>query len=1059
MNIGLVLERHLGLSTSQLNRLAQILGLAITVLIYCVMSMAVANSLFVSHVGASNLPLAFILIGLCSMPAYAFFSQIIDRYSRPRLFRYSLLVAIAMCLALRGLLTLDIVPIYYILLIAIFFQWDFHNNILYASLLTDYFTTLEYKRYAPFIGMAQAVGTMLGGGFTVLLSHYLKTRDLLFCLPIVMAIACLQLFYLESSQRRIERNTTDSAVGIIESLRTAPDLIKRYPLVLFLAVSSFLLVIIYISSEFLWFNIYGKYFSESELTGFLGLMRIVISGVQVVFLYGVTRPLLKWIGVARLNPVYPLTTLISFIGLLFNFNLSAAIGLHVNGDALYKAINLPVHQLNYNAIPYQFIGRVRALSDGLIYSLGLTIAGVVLWICNLYLNLVQITCLGLGLTLLLFLIRLPMGGFYAQSLEEMIRSDTIDLDDFNDERTQLPPQSSTAIRELLTNGDRYIQIKGLELAANLGNPSQFLPEIKTLLSDADNKLRHEVLKLYSKHLDGETLEQFASLLTHEQPIVRATALEILIVNQYPLSKEQLESLYKDNQAEIRTLAAIATLEKQDIDKKEILSVGEQIWQIPLAESTVQAIARVVTNSHNREFITLIKSMLVAASPDIKQQGLEALATLAVLGDRNLAKIAAAEINHSEPLVRVAAFKLLAITRCEEMLDKVTVRLGDLHPRVRQQVANTLAAYGKSGLALAKNSLSSSNPIVVDTAIAAIGQVRTKQASDILYKYLTPELQQISRTRKWQQQIPSQDDRWQTLAIAIEDYHQRLLQKVLYILSCLGHSRTVNTLNRILATSDRGDLENAVEVLASLSHRRFILPLIPLLEKVVKSEQSTSQIEPSPQWLRTKGYKLLLEALESKDRWIRTGASIALASIPSALLKDPDPVVRSVAQEIFLSTHQLNSPTSTSMNRLLLLRNVPLFKNLSLDELFPIDKALEHKQVLAGETIYTEGSWGWHLYIIAEGRVKIVKQLDGEQQEIKQLTAGQYFGEIALFDDAPRWDGAIALEDCILLGLEKKRFISLIAQRPHIILEICRFLSQRLRETDKYLSFKKVSESN
>ena len=56
---------------------------------------------------------------------------------------------------------------------------------------------------------------------------------------------------------------------------------------------------------------------------------------------------------------------------------------------------------------------------------------------------------------------------------------------------------------------------------------------------------------------------------------------------------------------------------------------------------------------------------------------------------------------------------------------------------------------------------------------------------------------------------------------------------------------------------------------------------------------------------------------------------------------------------------------------------------------------------------------------------------------------------------PRWDSAIALEDSVLLCLEKKRFISLISQRPQIVLEICRFLSQRLRETDKYMSAKKM----
>jgi CRP-like cAMP-binding protein len=138
-----------------------------------------------------------------------------------------------------------------------------------------------------------------------------------------------------------------------------------------------------------------------------------------------------------------------------------------------------------------------------------------------------------------------------------------------------------------------------------------------------------------------------------------------------------------------------------------------------------------------------------------------------------------------------------------------------------------------------------------------------------------------------------------------------------------------------------------------------------------------------------------------------------------------------------------------MNRLLLLKKVALFKNLSLEELLLIDKALEQEQVLAGQTIFTEGSWGTHLYIIAEGSVRIVKEFEGEQEDLRHLSVGEYFGEVALFDEAPHWEGAIALQDCTLLKLEKSRFISVISQRPHIILEICRFLSQRLRETDKF----------
>ena len=187
---------------SKFGRLNQLLLLAVTVLTYNVMAMAIANSLFVSHVGAGSLPIAFILIGLCSFPLYGIFSNIADRYSRPQVFRYVLLISISLMLGLRLLLNLDAPWVYYVLLIVIFFQWDFNNNLLYPGLLTDYFTTIEYKKSAPLIGIAQAVGTLVGGSMTIVLSRYFPSRELLWGLPIFMAIAFWQLLYLESYQRR-----------------------------------------------------------------------------------------------------------------------------------------------------------------------------------------------------------------------------------------------------------------------------------------------------------------------------------------------------------------------------------------------------------------------------------------------------------------------------------------------------------------------------------------------------------------------------------------------------------------------------------------------------------------------------------------------------------------------------------------------------------------------------------------------------------------------------------------------------------------------------------------
>ncbi|MGC1216406.1 MAG: cyclic nucleotide-binding domain-containing protein [Phormidesmis sp.] len=1089
----------------RLDRLTQLLLLAATVMIYSVLGMAIANSLFVSYVGADHLPLAFIFIGLCSIPAYILFSQIIDRYSRPQLFRAVLLGSIPAVLGLRLLLSQGSPYGYYLLLIAIFFQWDFHNNVLYPSLLTDYFTTLEYKRYAPYIGIAQAVGTLLGGGLTAVLSHYLRTRDLLLCMPAIFLVGVVQLAYLENSQRRINVDTPHSSVGIIESLRTFPDLVKRYPLVPFLASSSFLLVIIYISSEFLWFSIYGAQFSDQALTGFLGLMRIVISLIQVAVIYGATRPLLKTIGVAQMNPVYPLTTLASFGILLSNFSLPAAIGLHINGDALYKAINLPVHQLNYNAIPREFVGRIRTLSDGVIYAVGLTLAGILLWLGETRLSLTQIAWAIALLTVGLLLVRLPMGYFYTNGLESMIRSDSIELDEFDLYPMQLNAQAEEAVRELLLDSDRYSQLKGLELAARIERPSQFLPEIEQLIlaTELPNKaatgtedtagaqVYEDAIALFSDCPDDAQAHFQEKLQDPNIALpLKTFAIEVLLINQYVPSADDIQAWQAHERLEMQVLGAIAQLitTPNAASPNAASPNASPDWPPILNNSAAHIITRIVAHSHNPRLAPLISEVvLTQTGPNIIRTGLEALRPLTQKGDDITATIASSKLSHYDSMVRIAALDLLRITLCKDQLSTIAPCLGDADPRVRQQAAKTLAAYGRTGIDIAAKSLTSGQVHTVNAAITAIGLVRTKHASNLLFDYLAPSYKQLAKTRQWQPQIPANHASWEALSAAIADYHTRLIQKVLFILAALGHARTVNAVNRLLATNDQHELENAIEVLASLSHRRFIVPLMPLLEALVIAKKSvgisvgptaqntasgqisgqisgqvsgqiSSPTEEAPaappqvappqvthQWLKTKGYRLLLEALESNDRWIKSGALIALARVPSTLANDPDPFVQQVVSQLF----EANLPAKTAMNRLLLLKSVSLFKNLSLDELLLIDESLEQTHVLTGATIFTEGDLAAHLYIIAEGSVQLVKEIDGLPRGLRQISRGDYFGEVALFDDAPLWDSAIAQTDCTLLKLEKNRFLSLITQRPHMILEICRFLSQRLRETDTY----------
>jgi len=77
-----------------------------------------------------------------------------------------------------------------------------------------------------------------------------------------------------------------------------------------------------------------------------------------------------------------------------------------------------------------------------------------------------------------------------------------------------------------------------------------------------------------------------------------------------------------------------------------------------------------------------------------------------------------------------------------------------------------------------------------------------------------------------------------------------------------------------------------------------------------------------------------------------------------------------------------------------------------------------------------------------------------EEALTILKEGEYFGEMALIDDAPRSASAIAHEDTLLLGIEKDNFRRLLAQETGMAYKLLwvftKTLSARLRKTDEQL---------
>jgi serine phosphatase RsbU (regulator of sigma subunit)/CRP-like cAMP-binding protein len=128
----------------------------------------------------------------------------------------------------------------------------------------------------------------------------------------------------------------------------------------------------------------------------------------------------------------------------------------------------------------------------------------------------------------------------------------------------------------------------------------------------------------------------------------------------------------------------------------------------------------------------------------------------------------------------------------------------------------------------------------------------------------------------------------------------------------------------------------------------------------------------------------------------------------------------------------------------------LFESLDDDIYKGVKGSLTEHRFPAGKIILEENSEGQELYLIAEGRVKVVKySTTGEEKLLALLHVGDFFGELELIDGRNRSARVVAVEDCTLFSLNKNTFLNLLNQSHPFALRVMQVLSLRLRATDNH----------
>ena len=128
-----------------------------------------------------------------------------------------------------------------------------------------------------------------------------------------------------------------------------------------------------------------------------------------------------------------------------------------------------------------------------------------------------------------------------------------------------------------------------------------------------------------------------------------------------------------------------------------------------------------------------------------------------------------------------------------------------------------------------------------------------------------------------------------------------------------------------------------------------------------------------------------------------------------------------------------------------LRSIPLFSELSIDQLREVTSISKLQKIPKNKIIFLEGDLYKGFYILLKGGIKIFKTtLNGKESVVHILNTLNLFADIPLFDGSNYPVNAQSLKESIVIFIPKQEFLNLLARNPEISLKMLAGFAKRLK---------------
>jgi HEAT repeat protein/MFS family permease len=979
------------------------------------LGISTADSLFLVHVGARQLPVVYLMLPLIMVAFTPFFSYVATRYGIDAQFKITL-----MALAGGGLLCYlaassgggsTTTPFYVIKLYASL--WAISLFTLYWNYVDRYFDMLDAKRLFSVFAGGSAFGAALGGGMVSFLARILPVEHLFLVWSLVAVASFPVVLLINRNWRKIDPEIETETHGFLEQTIEVSRIMNRSRYVVLLNLILVATVFLSTICEFQYLGVFSSSAGKEQLAVLFGTLFALTNVFNLIVNFFLFSRAVVLLGVRNLALVQPLAFFAAFAFLYGSYGWSAA----VFGFFAYQGIQSSIDNNNWNfvmnGVPSHHKSQVRTFSEGISEPVAASLAGLFLFLGAPLMSHGQISLTGLAASLALVMIALFLRGDYLSAIMTNLKREWLDFSRSDSELLhRLDAAEIEELQRLAAEGEpeaaraaiRFMTIIDRRLA--LDSLLTFFDRAR----NGDRRKLHTLLSEIVQDADVEVLTTLVRALGRHEIVSESTFIEVLGA-QGLVQSELLSPLLGSSDAWQRAAAAVARWNSWDLNEgvRAMTAIDEL-----LSGRGKERLAgiRALGQMRQGRYAHFLVRFLRDGDSDARYEALSAIRNLVDRDSGHLVPEVLGIVRDGSARERDIAIDVLSKIKDSGCLRPLLSLDQGLTPLERRKVEKLILEIGLGSVPTIVAILGDPGFDYQARSIAArtLGKLAFPQFEALLPELIRTELERAYRYLYFHyvlRHLTERSSGIDVLSLFYRDAQQSIVEFVLEILTIGGRLPDFEMISSSLRSTSPRVRANAIESVEQACSRDVFKLLLPLVARADLEETAAVYLRRFDA-VTADPASIVEQAVDGSFDLECSAAAQALweddpregaTRFATRLTRPRAPLF---CETVLSLLERVDGKSSlNSIERIDRLSKATLFRRFGTAELRTFSRHSRLMDYFDGDRVYRRGQAADDLFVVLGGRVR----LEGDGHRYPEI--GQAFGEESLLGSPERREDAFS----------------------------------------------------